>query len=258
MRHAALRKQLTSDPPVLGAWCALDDSFSSEVLATLGFDYVCIDQQHGLTPFAAVVAKMQAITAGGSVPIVRVLQNDAGEIGRTLDAGACGVIVPMVNNRQHAEHAVAACRYAPAGTRSFGPIRARVALGVTAPAEIQETLCIVMVETQEALANVADIASTDGVDGIYIGPSDLSIDLGLDPVTGPSSSEFAAAAARIQGACHDAGIAAGIHCVDGQMARTYVEKGFQMVTVLSDYSTLARAASAELDRARGGSEATGH
>ena len=156
-------------------------TITAETAARQGFDYVCVDTQHGAIDYQAAVGMFQAIELGGGTPITRVPWNEQGIIGKMLDAGAQGVIVPMVNTREQAEAVVRSCRYAPEGSRSFGPTVAGmrhadyVAWAGTAVAVIP------MIETTEALGNLDEIMSVPGVDAIYVGPADLSLSLGLKP-----------------------------------------------------------------------------
>jgi 4-hydroxy-2-oxoheptanedioate aldolase len=167
---------------------------------------VCVDQQHGVVDYASMVPMLQAIGAAGAAPITRVLSNDPYRIMKALDAGALGVIVPLVNDAGEAANAVAACRYPPHGIRSYGPIRASSVIGSRDPEDLAgEVLCIVMVETREGLENVEEIAATPGIDGIYIGPADLALSLGLPPSTSVTQDAHIEAVRRIREACrkHD-------------------------------------------------------
>jgi 4-hydroxy-2-oxoheptanedioate aldolase len=231
--------------PALGVWATLADPLVVEALASLGPDYVCIDMQHGEADAGNLVSLLQAVAAGGSVPIVRVPANDAALIGKALDAGALGVVVPMVNSGEEAARAARACRYPPAGNRSFGPFRARFSRLGSDPAQLGQVACIVMVETQGGLDNLDEIASTEGLACIYVGPSDLSLALGLPPgsVTHP---HFVEAASKILAACERNSVTAGIQCADGASARAAIEQGFRMVTVASDLATLRSAVAKEL------------
>jgi len=237
---------------VFGLWAGIPNSFVAELLAGTGVDYVCVDQQHGLIGYEAVVSMFQAAENGGAAPITRVLSNDPYRIMESLDAGAWGVIAPLVNSPEEAARAVAACRYPPRGMRSYGPIRASGVIGSTDPEDLdREALCLVMVETKEALERVGEISATPGVDGIYIGPSDLAISLGLSPTLSIQEGEHAEAVKRIRESCHEHGIAAGIHSPDGEWARKHAEDGFDMVTVASDAAILRASALREVSMARG-------
>jgi 4-hydroxy-2-oxoheptanedioate aldolase len=248
-----LKKAWVEGRTAFGLWMTVPGSIGAEIFAGAGVDYVCVDQQHGVIDYDSMVPMIQAIRAEGAAPITRVLSNDPFLIMKALDAGAWGVVVPLVNNAEDAARAVSACRYPPRGTRSYGPVRAAGVIGSRDPEELGgEVLCLVMVETGEALERVDEIASTPGLDGIYIGPSDLALSLGLPPTLDIQEGKHAEAVERIREACHRNSIAAGIHSPSGQWARRHVEAGFDMVTVATDAALLRAAASRELAVARGG------
>jgi 4-hydroxy-2-oxoheptanedioate aldolase len=195
---------------------------------------------------------LQGIGAAGATPISRVLSSDPYGIMKALDAGALGVIVPLVDNPVEAERAVAACRYPPRGNRSYGPVRASHVFGSRDPEDLAgEVLCIVMVETREGLERVEEIAATPGLDGIYVGPADLALSLGLSPTTKVMEPEHVEAVSKIKEACRRRGIVAGIQAPSGEWARRHAEAGFDMVTVATDASLLREAARQELVAARG-------
>jgi 4-hydroxy-2-oxoheptanedioate aldolase len=234
-----------------GLWMTVPGSVGAEIFASAGVDYVCVDQQHGVIDYDSMVPMFQAIRAEGATPITRVLSNDPFLIMKALDAGAWGVIVPLVNNAEDAARAVSACRYPPRGIRSYGPVRAAGVIGSRDPEELGgEVLCLVMVETREALERVEEITSTPGVDGVYIGPSDLALSLGLPPTLDVTEDAHVEAVGRIKEACHRNGIAAGIHAASGEWARKHAEAGFDIVTVATDAALLRRAALRELAVAR--------
>ncbi len=230
----------------------IPSSFGAELGAGAGFDYVCADQPHGVVGYDSMTPMLQAVRASGATSIMRVLSNDPFLIMKALDAGALGMIVPLIGSAEDAARAVAACHYPPRGMRSYGPARASVVLGSSDPEDLAgEVLCLVMVETREALERVEEIAATPGLDGIYIGPADLAISLGLPPTLDIKEGEHAEAVERIREACRQNGIAAGIHCASGEWARKHSEAGFGMVTVATDATLLKDAAVRELNVARG-------
>ena len=248
-----LREAWAENRTVFGLWSVVPGSFGVEILSRTGVDYVCVDQQHGVIGYDAMVPMLQAIEAGGAAPITRVLSGDPYGIMKSLDAGAWGVIVPLVNSAADAQSAVAACRYPPRGVRSYGPVRVGGVIGSSDPEVLDaETLCLVMVETREALERVDEIAATPGLDGIYIGPTDLALSLGLTPTLEIREEEHAGAIERVREACARNGIAAGIHSPSGEWARMHAEAGFDMVTVATDASLLGEAAFGEVAAARGG------
>ena len=227
-------------------------SIGAEIFAGVGVDYVCVDQQHGVIDYDSMVPMFQAIGAEGSAPITRVLSNDPFAIMKALDAGAWGVIVPLISSAVDAASAVSACRYPPLGLRSYGPVRAAGVIGSRDPEKLGgEVLCFVMVETREALERVEEIAATPGLDGIYIGPSDLALSLGLSPTLDVTEDVHVEAVNRIREACNRNGIAAGIHAASGERARAHAEAGFDMVTVATDAALLKSAALREVTVARG-------
>lgn len=249
-----LREAWEEGRTAFGLWAAVPGFFGAEILGGAGPDYVCTDQQHGLIGYDALAPMLGAAERRGAAAITRVLSNDPFAIMESLDAGARGVIVPLVNGPEEAARAVAACRYPPRGNRSYGPVRASSVIGSSDPEVLDsEVLCIVMVETREALERVDEISATSGLDGIYVGPADLALSLGLPPTLEITDKEHARAVRRIRESCHEHGIAAGIHASSGDWARRHAEAGFDMVTVATDASLLKAAATRELDAARGNS-----
>jgi 4-hydroxy-2-oxoheptanedioate aldolase len=238
---------------LLGYWSVLDSPVSTEWLAHIGWDYIALDMQHGLIGYSGMVAGLTAIDASGStVGLVRVEANDAAAIGRALDAGAAGVIVPMVNNASEAAKAVAAATYPPAGVRSYGPMRSQLRIGPL-PADADcDTVVFAMIETPDGLANVEQICAVTGLDGVYVGPSDLRLAIGGTSSQDPAVDEaFEAALRRVREAAAANGIAAGIHTSDGATAARRLDEGFTVATVASDLVHL-KLASAEHLKAAGG------
>ena len=246
-----LKETWAAGRTAFGLWSVMPGSIGAEILAGAGADYVCVDQQHGVIDYDAMVPMFQAIRGGGAAPITRVLSNDPFLIMKALDAGSWAVIVPLVNSAEDAARAVSACRYPPQGLRSFGPVLAAGVIGSRNPEELGgEVICLVMVETREALERVDEIAATPGLDGVYIGPSDLALSLGLPPTLEIMEGEHAAAVQRIREACHEHGIAAGIHAPSGEWARRHAEAGFDLITVATDAPLLRAAALREMTAAR--------
>jgi 4-hydroxy-2-oxoheptanedioate aldolase len=252
-RGASLRELLDSGRPTIGGWCAIPSAFSAEILACAGFDWVCIDTQHGLIGYEQMTAMLQALDARGVPTLVRVQWNEPSPIMKTLDAGAQGVIVPMVNSREEAVAAARASRYPPLGYRSWGPVRA--ALGDTTfdPESANRRLvCIVMVETPEAVDAVEEIASSPGVDGILIGPYDLSLTTNLNLVTPGDKPRDSEQIARVLEACNQAGIPAGITCQTAADVARRREQGFRLLQLGSDLAFLSQAATSIVADSREG------
>lgn len=247
-----IKQAWSSARPAFGFWVTIPDPFGVELIAGLDLDYVCVDQQHGVVDYTSMVSMIRAVNAAGAATLVRVPQNEAWLLMRALDAGALGVIVPMVNDAADAARAVAACRFPPQGMRSYGPIRASGVIGSKDPEALaNEVLCIVQIETLEGLGNVEEIAATPGLDGIYIGPADLALGLGLPLDLSEDKSEHDEAVERVREACKKNGIAVGLHGASGESAREYAERGFSMVNVGVDYQLLPAAVRREVDEARG-------
>ena len=245
MRENTVKTKWRAGECVFGAWLSIPDGHAAETMAQIGFDYVCVDMQHGVIDYQAAVGMLRAIGTGDSMPFVRVPWNEPGIIGKVLDAGAYGVIVPMVNSRAEAEAAVAACRYAPEGRRSYGPNRVTYYAGANYYDHANESIaCIPMIETTTAIESLDDILSVPGVDAIYVGPADLSITLGLPPSV-DNSGTFVEALDRIVAGCKAHGVVPGIHA-NAQLAATRVASGFRMITIASDVGGMARAAAEDL------------
>ncbi len=245
-----LREAWADGRTAFGAWLMLSGPAGAEMIASMGFDYIGIDCQHGLIAYEGM--RDILLTLGGQPvsPIVRVPAADEWWIGKALDAGAEGIIVPLVNSAEEAARAARACRFPPDGVRSFGLARGRQPLGRT-PEEINtKVLCFPMIETRAGLDAAPEICATEGVDGIYIGPADLALSLGLPPTFAQAPAEHVEAVARVRTACEAAGIVAGIHTYNGADAKTRSGQGFRLVTVCADASLVASGAITELGIAK--------
>lgn len=245
-----LLEKWRSGQPLVGLWCSSRDSLIAESVASVEPDYVCVDLQHGASTLGNLVEMLQAVQAGGSTAVVRVPENSLALINKVLDVGAAGVIVPLVETADDARRAVAACRFPPRGRRSYGPFRANLA-GGRSQTEIEEVACVVMIETADGLANVEEIAKVEGLSALYVGPSDLSIALGLPPAS-VRDPLFIEALERIRVAAVGAGLVAGIHTHDGELAAEYLAQGFGMVTAAADLTSLRAALGRHLASARAG------
>ena len=239
---------------IVGYWIVLDAPVATERVSRTGYDYVALDAQHGLIGYSAMLNGLMAIEAGGSaVGLVRVEANNATPIGRALDAGAAGVIVPLVDTADDAARAVSAAKYPPLGIRSYGPMRSGLRVGPVPAVANDSTLVFAMIETPDGLANVEAIAATPGLDGLYIGPSDLALAIGAafpgDPAV---QTDFDAALVRVREAAEAAGIIAAIHTANGDIAAQRLAEGFTVVTIASDLTHLEAIASSHLATARAG------
>ena len=245
-----LRTQWNEGRDTLGVWLANPSTITAEMAARVGFDYVCIDNQHGVNDYQQTVAMAQAILLGGGTPIARVPWNEPGIIGKMLDGGIEGIIVPMVNSAAEAEAVVRAGRYVPVGARSFGPVVAGMRRADHYEWSTDGIALIPMIETVEAIANIDEILAVPGIDAIYVGPADLSITLGLPPGNNDGADKFDEALATIVAACRNAGIVPGIHGT-AKLIERRLEQGFRMITVTSDMLAMRASLAADLAIARG-------
>jgi 4-hydroxy-2-oxoheptanedioate aldolase len=245
-----LRTKWDEGQPTFGMWAGIDSSLTAETAAAAGYDYVCVDLQHGMSDERTMVAMFQAIAGAGSTPLARLAWNEPWLIMRALDLGAGGVIVPLVGSGAEALQAVQACKYPPIGNRSYGPIRAEYVVGSGAPSELADAvLCFAMVETRDGLDRLDEIAATEGLDGVYIGPADLALALGRTPGAGGDVLDEAIARVRETSTAH--GKIPGMHCSGGQAANAYAAQGFRLLTVGVDASMFKKTIAHELAAARG-------
>lgn len=239
---------LLADP--VGAWLQLPGSASAELVGSVGFGFVCVDQQHGLIGDDAVLPMLQALAATGTPALVRVAHNEPAAIGRALDRGAAGVIVPLVDSAEQTRAAVAACRYPPDGGRSYGPTRVgwrdRRGGGAARP----EPVCVVMIETVTAVAALPEILAVPGLGGIFVGPSDLALSAGLPVTAQDGDPRFDALVDTVFGACGAAGIPVGIYCASAGHAQRFRARGATFTALLSEAAMLRAAAAAHLEAAR--------
>ncbi|MCK6211658.1 aldolase [Georgenia sp. EYE_87] len=235
-------KQAWADGRVtFGVWSALDDPVAAEIVGRAGFDLVCVDLQHGFADPGSATAILAALHRTPAASVVRVAWNAPEQIMRALDLGAEGVIVPMVDDAEQARRAVAACRYAPAGRRSWGPLWGDARRGAPEPDEGDRlATCILMIETADGLANVEEIVRVPGVDAVYVGPNDLALSLGLG--RRPEAPELEEAVLRVVDAARGAGVAVGIDRADPAGARRWAERGMDLVIAARDSVLLREAA----------------
>jgi len=247
-----LRELWERGEPTIGGWCVVPSPFSAEMMGRAGFDWICIDTQHGLIGYDQMLPMLQALTATGTPGFVRVPWNLPADIMKALDAGAQGVIVPMVNSKAEAERAAGACRYPPQGYRSWGPTRAALQVsGYGTENANRAVVCMVMIETVEGLASIDEILSVPGVDGVFIGPNDLAVTHGMKPDATASAPEHRRLIEEILEACKRRGLIAGIHCAGPDTAIRWRDAGFRMLNVDNDSVFLRSGAARVLEALRG-------
>jgi 4-hydroxy-2-oxoheptanedioate aldolase len=238
-----VRARWAAGEAAIAAWLLLESPASAATLATAGFDAVVVDLQHGSATLSDLPHLLSALEPTPAVPFVRAAWNDPAELMRTLDLGARGVICPMVGSRTEAEAFVSACRYPPAGTRSFGPIRAALGQGYDQTARANEQLLLfAMIETGDGLTNIDEVAATPGLDGLFVGPADLSLAMGLETFADLTDPTLLATLDTIVDASNAHGIAPGIHAPSSPRATEMAARGFRFVSCAVDTDLLRDAA----------------
>ena len=252
MRPNTLRALHRARRPIVNGWLSIGSPYAAELAAHQGYDSLTVDMQHGMVGFEACMGMFQAIATTGVIPMARPSENAPAEIMRLLDAGAYGIICPMISTAGDAARLVQACRYPPVGRRSFGPARGLLYGGPDYFAAADgEILAFAMVETVAALDNLNAILAVPGLDGIYVGPNDLAIEMGYGPANEHTESAVVAAVERARKACNDRGLIAGIFCSDGPAAARRLAEGFDLVTPGNDAALLRATLRAAVAAARG-------
>ncbi|MGH9603501.1 MAG: HpcH/HpaI aldolase family protein [Terriglobales bacterium] len=253
MRPNHLQQIWKKKQTAINAWLTIPSAWVAEVTAHAGFDALTIDMQHGLADYQATVSMIQAISATDVVPMVRAPWNEPSIIMRMLDAGAWGVICPMVNTREQAEAFVGACRYPPAGYRSYGPIRTGLYAGDDYLAQANDSiLTLAQIETAEALENLDEILSVKGLNGVYVGTMDLSISLGVAPAGDLRISELRAALQQIARRAQQRGLVAGVHARTPGESALLAGWGYGLLTTFFDTIALQDAARSAVQARSGG------
>jgi len=248
-------KQLWAEgKPTINGWCSIGNTFTAEIMAAQGYDSVTVDVQHGALDYSSLLPMLQAMRASGVTPLARVPWLEPGIIMKALDAGAYGIICPMVSNADQAAEFVSYMRYPPQGQRSFGPTRVSFAAGADYGVKANgEMLAFAMIETAEGMANLQAIAATPGLDGLYVGPADLTLGLAqgrLPAGFDREEPEMVDALKRILAACKANGLRAALHCGAPEYAARAIGWGFDMTTVSGDSRLLAAAAAASVAKFR--------
>ena len=219
MRKNGIRELWANNKCVVNSWLAIPNSFSAEIIASIGFDSVTIDMQHGMVNFQKAVEMLQAISIFNTTPLIRVPWNDPAIIMKSLDAGSYGIICPMINTKDECHQFVSACRYAPRGMRSFGPARAKIYAGDDYGQNANDNIItFAMIETAMAVENLSDILSVEELDAVYIGPSDLALTMGHMPSINPVD-EVNDAISYILEESKKSNIKTGIHCPNGKTVK---------------------------------------
>ena len=240
-----IRAKLKENAITFGSWVAIGSPIAAEIFGKIGYDWLIVDTQHGGSSEAHLASMLHALDATGTPGLVRVNWLDPALIMRAADLGAAGVVVPMVNTPEAARQAVAACHYPPKGIRSFGPLR-----GFNGPGTAtDDPLCLVMIETVEAMENLDAIAATSGLDGLLVGPVDLALSMGLE-LSFEMPGVVLDAIEQVAEACRKHGLIAASVAIGSQNADAQIKRGVTFIASGGDQLFLARAASEDLQGLR--------
>lgn len=244
-----LKDRLSANEPCRGVWLSIPSPAATRLLASLPCDWMAVDAEHGPMGAETMTAMVAAIAAAGRAPIVRVAHGGVENLKRALDAGAWGVIAPMIESAEQAAAVVAAAKYPPAGKRSFGSAWAGLTFGWSMAEYRQQanaaTLAFAQIESAEAVDRLAEIASVPGLDGLFVGPVDLAISLGLDPA--PENPALQAALTEVVAAARANGLVAGIYCSGAEAAEQRIREGFTLVNVATDVMAMLSGVRAQLE-----------
>jgi 4-hydroxy-2-oxoheptanedioate aldolase len=258
MRANGVKQKFRNKETVLGGWCAIGSPYSAELMGHGGYDTVVVDLQHGMIFIEQAMAMLAALSSTAAMPMVRVSENHFFEVNKLLDAGAYGVICPMIDDVEAARRFVSACRYPPMGTRSYGPTRGFLYGGPDYfSGANQEILTLGMIETPQGLRNVDEIAAVEGLDGLFIGPADLSLALGVSPVPEWRSGPLAEAIDTILASARRHGKMAGIYCTSVQFAQDMLAKGFDYLNLGNDAAYLRTTSQEWVTALKGSAAAAG-
>ncbi len=226
--------------PVINGWLSVPNSFTAEAMAKMGWDSLTIDIQHGLNDFSTSISMLQAIYGNSTIPFARVPWNEPGIIMKMLDAGTCGIIAPMINTKEECENFVSYCYYPPIGQRSYGPMRAQLIYGSDYIKNANsQIVTLAMIETKTAMDNLDEILSVENLNGVYIGPSDMSLSYGLSPKFDIKEDPVYSNIKIIVKKAKEHGKIAGIHNGSTQYAKEMIDLGYQFVTISSDYRAMS-------------------
>lgn len=246
-----LKSHFATGGTAVNGWCAIPSPVTSEIMGRAGFDLVTIDLQHGLIDYQMALTMLQVLQGLPAPVMVRVPWNEPGIIMKCLDAGFTGLICPMINTEEDARRLVAAARYAPLGGRSFGPTRANMVHGAAyARSANEKVLLLAMIETREALSNLDSILAVEGIDGVYVGPSDLGMSLGFEPTLEPTAPAVRQAIAHIAARTRAASRVAGVHTGSPAMVRAMLDQGYHFASLLTDVRLFSNALAKSLAEVR--------
>jgi 4-hydroxy-2-oxoheptanedioate aldolase len=247
MRPNLVRQAWSRGDAAINGWLSIPSSLSAEIMANQKFTSVTVDMQHGIIDYQVAVTMLQAMAYAPITPFVRVPWNDPASIMKALDAGAYGIICPMINSPEQAASLVNSCRYAPVGGRSWGPTRVSLWAGADYGARANDEIVVMpMIETAEALRNLDQILEVPGVDGVYVGPADLSLSMGGKAAMDQTDPKLLEILATIADACQRHRVTAGIHTGSAAYGNRMIAAGYRFITLGSDGRFLAAKMAEEL------------
>jgi 4-hydroxy-2-oxoheptanedioate aldolase len=241
-----VKQKLRAGTPSVGSWLNIGSPTSAETLAALGFDWLCVDMEHGQIDLETLAAMLAAVGRYPVAPLARVPEITEGAIKRVLDAGAWGFVAPDVRSREEVELMVAAAKYPPAGVRSFGGGRHALSFRTDPLTYFRrandEVLVVAQIEHVDAIRRIDDILAVPGLDACYTGPSDLCASAGLTPALEPEDPEFEAMMQTLLAAARRRGVIPGIHCGTPEYANRRLAEGWTLVGIVNDLRFLTAAA----------------
>lgn len=251
MPNTDLKAYFAAGGTAVNGWCAIPSPVTAEIMGRAGFDIMTVDLQHGLIDYQMALTMCQVLQGLPAPVLCRVPWNEPGIIMKCLDAGFTGLICPMINTEEDARRLVAAARYAPLGGRSFGPTRANMVHGAAyARSANEKVLLLAMIETREALSNLDSILAVEGIDGVYVGPSDLGMSLGFEPTLEPTAPAVRQAIAQIAARTRAASRVAGVHTGSPAMVRAMLDQGYHFASLLTDVRLFSNALAKSLAEVR--------
>ncbi len=245
-----LRETWNAGKPALNGWLGIPSTFSAEIMSKQDFDSITIDLQHGLTDYSIAVPMMQAMAASDTTMLCRVPWLEAGIIMKLLDAGALGIICPMINTREDAETFVGATLYSPDGYRSSGPVRANVIYPDYHNQANKQIISMAMIETEQAVNNAEAICNTPGLTGIYVGPSDLAVTMGEGPGLDRKPGKVYDAIQHVLAVAKKSGVRAGLHCMDPSYIKQMYSTGFEFASLSNDVRLLTQIVTSQVSAVR--------
>lgn len=251
MRINTIKRRLAECQPCRGIWLGVPSVTTARLLARMPCDWLAVDAEHGPMGAETMTGMVGAIADAGRAPIVRVAHANVENIKRALDAGAWGIIAPMINSPEQAEAVVAAAKFPPVGQRSFGSAWAGLAFDLPMPEYLRaansETMALVQIESAAALERLPEILAVPGIDGVFVGPVDLAISMGLEPAPENPHPDLRKAFTEILRVAGENRLPVGIYCSSAMAAAERIREGFLMVNVASDVFALAQGVRAQLE-----------